>query len=155
MFLAVFDCNVLELCVLFLFRRSEDQRRVGCRILRLVLADGWRKRSDVASVRDSGPPPILKATCGWFNTYLRSHLDQESAPGSCRVLLMFLMLTRITNNGLPVMNTRQLQLCGKNNAQGQRLGMLCASQASLAKPNQSEELHSPCHWLLAVSRRSS
>ena len=75
MLLAVFDCNVLELCVLFLLRRGEDQRRVGRRILRLVFADGCGEGLDVANVGYSGPPSVLDAINGCFKTYLQSHLD--------------------------------------------------------------------------------
>ena len=49
MFLAVFDGNVLELRVLLLLRRSENQRWVGRRILGLVFTDSYEKGSDVVN----------------------------------------------------------------------------------------------------------
>ena len=49
MFLAVFDGNVLELRVLLLLRRGENQRWVGCCILGLVFADSFEKGSDVVN----------------------------------------------------------------------------------------------------------
>lgn len=73
--LAVLDCDILELCVLFLLRRSEDQRRVGRCVLRLVFADGCGERSDGTNVLCNGPPSIPEAIHGCFKTYLQSRLN--------------------------------------------------------------------------------